>query len=58
MSTARTTRVPTSGPLRCERGMAEGEGFEPPIPAGIPVFKTGAFDRSATPPVAAFCLLP
>ena len=30
--------------------MAEGEGFEPPIPCGIPVFKTGAFNRSATPP--------
>ena len=31
--------------------MAEGEGFEPPIPCGTPVFKTGAFNRSATPPV-------
>ena len=30
--------------------LAEGEGFEPPIPCGIPVFKTGAFNRSATPP--------
>src|SRR5687768_18296543 len=30
--------------------MAEGEGFEPPIPCGTPVFKTGAFNRSATPP--------
>ena len=31
--------------------VAEGEGFEPPIPCGIPVFKTGAFNRSATPPL-------
>ena len=30
--------------------MAEGEGVEPPIPCGIPVFKTGAFNHSATPP--------
>ena len=30
--------------------MAEGEGFEPPVPCGTPVFKTGAFDHSATPP--------
>ncbi len=30
--------------------MAEGVGFEPTMPCGIPVFKTGAFDRSATPP--------
>ena len=29
---------------------AEGVGFEPTMPCGIPVFKTGAFDRSATPP--------
>src|SRR3972149_1881828 len=32
--------------------LAEGEGFEPPIPCGIPVFKTGAFNRSATPPAS------
>ena len=32
--------------------VAEGEGFEPPIPCGIPVFKTGAFSRSATPPAS------
>jgi hypothetical protein len=25
-------------------------GFEPTIPFGMPVFKTGAFNRSATPP--------
>ena len=29
---------------------AEEVGFEPTMPCGIPVFKTGAFDRSATPP--------
>ncbi len=32
--------------------MAEGEGFEPPEPFGSTVFKTAAFDRSATPPRA------
>ena len=30
--------------------MAEAEGFEPPMPFDMPVFKTGAFSRSATPP--------
>ena len=30
--------------------MAEGVGFEPTEPCGSPVFKTGALDRSATPP--------
>ena len=34
--------------------LAEGEGFEPPIPCGIPVFKTGAFNRSATPPIRGY----
>ena len=29
--------------------MAEGEGFEPPIPRGIPVFKTGAFNQTRPP---------
>ena len=29
--------------------LAEGEGFEPPIPCGIPVFKTGAFNRTRPP---------
>ena len=28
---------------------AEEEGFEPPVPLGTPVFKTGAFDHSAIP---------
>ncbi len=31
------------------REMAEAVGFAPSVPCGIPVFKTGAFDRSATP---------
>lgn len=30
--------------------LAEGVGFEPTVPFGTPVFKTGAFDHSATPP--------
>ena len=29
---------------------AEKEGFEPPVPRGTPVFKTGAFDHSAISP--------
>lgn len=29
---------------------AEKEGFEPPVPLSTPVFKTGAFDHSATSP--------
>ena len=29
--------------------LAEEEGFEPPEPYGSTVFKTAAFDRSATP---------
>ncbi len=33
-----------------EHGSAVGEGFEPPVPCGTPVFKTGAFDHSATRP--------
>ncbi len=32
--------------------MAEGEGFEPPVPGGTTVFKTVTFDRSVTPPQA------
>ena len=31
-------------------GVAEGVGFEPTIGFPMPVFKTGAFNRSATPP--------
>ena len=30
--------------------MAESEGFEPPDPCGSTVFKTAAFDHSATSP--------
>ena len=50
------TKVPTmsgenvpgnSGQLLNIR-QAVGEGFEPPVPCGTPVFKTGAFDHSAT----------
>ena len=40
-----SSRVLAAG---CE--MAEAEGFEPPMPFDMPVFKTGAFSRSATPP--------
>ncbi len=40
----------TSVLLDYSREMAEGVGFEPTVPCGTPVFKTGAFDRSATPP--------
>ena len=32
--------------------MAEGVGFEPTVSCPTPVFKTGAFDHSATPPGA------
>jgi hypothetical protein len=30
--------------------MAEGVGFEPTRPFGLPVFKTGAINHSTTPP--------
>ena len=33
----------------CFYSLAEEEGFEPPEPCGSTVFKTAAFDRSATP---------
>ena len=29
---------------------AEREGFEPPVPCGTPVFKTGVFDHSTISP--------
>ena len=32
------------------RFLAEREGFEPPVPLGTSVFKTGAIDHSATSP--------
>ena len=35
--------------------MAEGVGFEPTLPFGKPVFKTGAFDHSAIPPLLIYC---
>mgnify|MGYP000022279810 CR=1 FL=1 len=37
---------------RLGRVVAEGEGFEPPEPCGSPVFKTGTFGHSVTPPQA------
>ena len=30
--------------------IAEREGFEPPVPCGTPVFKTGVFDHSTISP--------
>ena len=36
--------------------MAEEVGFEPTVPCGTTVFKTAAFDHSATPPL--LCELP
>jgi hypothetical protein len=35
--------------------MAEAQGFEPWIPLGMPVFKTGAFNRSAKLPEIRGC---
>ena len=35
---------------RKKRALAEGVGFEPTVGYPTPVFKTGAFDHSATPP--------
>ncbi len=32
--------------------MAEEVGFEPTVPEGTTVFKTAAFDHSATPPAS------
>ena len=32
------------------KSKAEGVGFEPTRAHALPVFKTGAFNRSATPP--------
>ena len=31
--------------------LAEGEGLKPSKALALPVFKTGAFNRSATPPI-------
>ena len=43
---------PTSGSVRRIKPsmMAEEVGFEPTVPCGTTVFKTAAFDHSATPP--------
>ena len=30
--------------------LADREGFEPPVPCGTPVFKTGVFDHSTISP--------
>ena len=34
--------------------VAESEGFEPPSPYGLTVFKTAAFDRSANSPLPVY----
>ena len=39
-----------SNPYRIGEIMAEGVGFEPTVAFTTSVFKTGAFDHSATPP--------
>ncbi len=36
------------------QALAEGKGFEPMNAFASPVFKTGAINRSATPPVDLF----
>jgi hypothetical protein len=38
-------------PGKREEKQADGEGFEPPVPFGTPVFKTGAIVHSATHPI-------
>ena len=45
-------RVAMPGKHLCasRKNLAEGEGFEPPVPCGTPVFKTGALNHSAIPP--------
>ena len=44
---------------RAKLALAEEKGFEPLVPCGTAVFKTAAFDHSATPPrdgdASAFC---
>ena len=35
--------------LTLGRILAEGEGFEPPTPCEVPVFKTGAFNQTRPP---------
>lgn len=46
MRVARLTRKEVNLPIETEE-----EGFEPPLPFGKPVFKTGAIGRSATLPL-------
>ena len=41
-------------PLRRGEALAEEKGFEPLVPCGTAVFKTAAFDHSATPPCSCF----
>jgi hypothetical protein len=45
-----TPKMPEPGLLVVGRALAEGVGFEPTVPCGTLVFKTSAFDHSATPP--------
>src|SRR5690606_31183192 len=50
---ARSGQSSTRGPrkhVEDEGVMAEGVGFEPTVSCPTPVFKTGALNRSATPP--------
>jgi hypothetical protein len=43
-------RTPYGASFTHKNGMAEREGFEPPVPCGTPDFESGAFDHSATSP--------
>ena len=38
--------------------LAEGEGFEPPVPEGTAVFETAPFGHSGTPPRDIFSVVP
>jgi hypothetical protein len=55
--TAHTEAAAKPGPIErvwldsLGRVLAESEGFEPPSPCGLTVFKTAAFDRSANSPI-------
>ncbi len=43
--------VDTCGRVLSDTGEAEEEGFEPSVPrGGTPVFETGPFNHSGTPP--------
>ena len=46
----RFDRRPARFAWPAENRMAEGVGFEPTVPFGTAVFKTAAFNHSATPP--------